>query len=226
MANAIIVDCEQRTPEWFQARAGILTATGAAKMLAKPLRSGGEPAERRDLRVNLAIERLTGQPVEENGFVSAEMKRGIELEPAALAAYEAATGILVQSVGFLRHPTLPIGCSPDGVIGDLEGGLELKCPKSATHLGYLRKPDKCPTEYIPQITHTLFVSGAPWWDFASYDPRLPEELAFFLVRVRREDVDLAGYEKALMGFLEEVEAEYRDIAALLAAAKERHAKPE
>ena len=218
MANAIIVECEQRTPEWFAARAGILTATGAADMLAKTLKSGGEPASRRDLRTRLVVERLTGQPAEENGYVSPEMKRGTELEPLALAAYEAATGALVQSVGFIKHATLPIGCSPDGVIGNLEGGVELKCPKSATHLGYLRHPGKCPAEYVPQITHTLYVTGAPWWDFVSFDPRFPEPLQLFRVRVFAADLNLTAYGQMVDAFLADVLAEFQEVAELLVAA--------
>lgn len=221
MANAIIVECEQRTPEWFAARAGILTATGAADMLAKPLRSGGEPACRRDLRTRLVVERLTGEPAEENGYVSPEMKRGTELEPVALATYEAATGLLVESVGFVRHETLPIGCSPDGIFTDfgtgaIVGGLELKCPKSATHLGYWRHPGRAPAEYVPQLTHTLFVTGAPWWSFCSFDPRFPEPLQLFHVRVMAADLDLAAYAKAVDSFLAEVEAEFQEVSALLA----------
>jgi hypothetical protein len=185
-------------------------------MLARPLKSGGEPAARRDLRVRIALERFTGVPAEDNGYVSPEMKRGTELEPAALAAYEAATGTLVQAVGFIRHGELPIGCSPDGVIGNLEGGVELKCPKSATHLGYWSNEGKVPAEYLPQLTHTLYVSGAPWWDFCSFDPRFPEPLQLFRVRVLRADVDLGIYEASLLGFLQEVEAEQAKVAALLA----------
>jgi hypothetical protein len=218
VASAIIVDCEQRTPAWFKARAGVLTATGAADMLAKALKSGGEPASRRDLRTRLVVERLTGEPAEENGYVSPEMKRGTELEPLALAAYEAATGLLVQSVGFIKHEFLPVGCSPDGVIGELEGGVELKAPKSATHLGYLRHPGKCPTEYVPQLTHTLFVTDAPWWDFCSFDPRFPEPLQLFRVRVFASDLNLTAYAELVDAFLAEVAAEFDEVAALLAAA--------
>jgi hypothetical protein len=216
VANAILVDCEQRSPEWFRARAGVLTATGAADMLSRALKSGGEPASRRDLRTRLVVERLTGQPAEEGGYVSPEMKRGTELEPLALEAYEAATGTLVQSVGFIRHAELPIGCSPDGVVGELEGGVELKCPKSATHLGYLRNPGKCPAEYVPQLTHTLYVTGAPWWDFVSFDPRFPEPLQLFRVRVFAADLNLVGYAAVVDAFLKEVEAEHQEVSALIA----------
>jgi hypothetical protein len=220
MSNFTVVECEQRSELWFAARVGVLTATGAADMLAKPLRSGGEPACRRDLRVRLAIERLTGQAAEDAAFVSADMRRGTELEPEAFAAYEAATGQLVQQVGFVRHNAFPIGCSPDGVIGDFEGGVELKCPKAATHLGYWRNAGQVPPEYLPQITHTLFVTGAPWWDFVSYDPRFPEPLRLYRVRVNASDVDLANYTKALASFLVEIDVEYGEVSAMVTARTE------
>jgi hypothetical protein len=144
------------------------------------------------------------------------MRRGTELEAEAVAAYETATGSLVQPVGFLLHPVLPVGCSPDGVIGDYDGGVEVKCPKMATHLSYLRSPQTCPSEYVPQVLHTLLVTGAPWWDFVSYDPRFPEELRLFVVRVHRDDNLIAEYEQSVLRFLEEVQQEQDAVAALLA----------
>ena len=66
------------------------------------------------------------------------MRRGCAREADGRDAYEAATGEIVQAVGFLRHETLPIGCSPDGIVGDFEGGLEVKCPKFTTHWDYLQ----------------------------------------------------------------------------------------
>ena len=99
------------------------------------------------------------------------------------------------------------GCSLDGHIGNFEGLFEAKCPKSATHLGYWRGPAKAPEAYIPQITHNLWITGAQWCDFLSFDDRFPEHLQTFLVRVKREDVDIDGYEKKALAFLAEVEAE-------------------
>mgnify|MGYP001584747982 CR=1 FL=1 len=210
--NFTVIECEQRSSEWFATRAGVLGASSAGDMLARI--KTGEASGRRDLRTRLVVERLTGQPVED-GYINADMQRGIDLEPEARAAYEAETSELVQQVGYLKHDTLPIGCSPDGIVGDFEGGVEIKCPRSANHLRYLR--EKClPLEYVAQITHSLFVTGAPWWDFVSYDPRFPEPLRVFIVRVRREEVDLAAYEVALSLFLTEVDKETAEVVALAA----------
>jgi putative phage-type endonuclease len=214
--NIRIVECEQRTPEWFAARAGRLTGSVADAILAK-LKSGGEPAARRDLRTLLAIEQITGAPAEVDSFINREMQRGIDLEPAALAAYEAETGRVVRKTGFITHVELQIGCSLDGDVDDLKGIVELKCPKSATHVSYLRA-GRMPPDYVPQVTHNLWVTGAEYCDFVSYDDRLPEGLQFFRVRVARADVDLKGYEAEARRFLAEVKVEVNELLSLRAAA--------
>ncbi len=205
-----VVDAEQRSPEWFLARLGRLTGSRAADMLATI--KTGEAAARRDLRIQLVCERLT-QTLQEDAFVNAAMQRGIELEPAAFRAYEALTGDLAQRTGFLAHDTLAIGCSLDGHVGDFTGILEAKCPKSATHLKYLRAKT-VPPDYLPQITHNLWVSGAEWADFLSYDDRFPPPLQTFLVRVHRSDVDLDAYISKALAFLDEVAAEVAAVKGL------------
>jgi hypothetical protein len=142
------------------------------------------------------------------------MRRGIEKEAAAVAAYEAATGLIVRPTGFLSHDTLPVGCSLDGHIGDFTGTLELKCPKMATHLDYLRAKT-VPTEYLRQITHHLWVTGAQWADFVSFDDRFPVPLRLTCVRVQRADVDLHAYELAMRLFLQEIEDECAAIHQLM-----------
>lgn len=206
--NFTVVDAPQRSEAWFQARAGLLTGSRAADMLSQI--KSGEAAARRDYRMQLVCERLTGQP-QEDGFVNAAMQRGIELEPKAFAAYEALTGSVVVRTGFLRHTTHLAGCSLDGHVDNFTGIVEIKCPKSATHLKYWRGKGEAPSEYLAQITHNLFITGAEWCDFLSFDDRYPEEMQTFLVRVRRDEVDIAAYEAAALKFLAEVETEVNAI---------------
>lgn len=208
----VIVNADQRSPEWFAARAGRLTGSRAADMLATI--KSGEAAARRDYRLQLVCERLTGQP-QEDGFVNAAMQRGIEMEPLAFMAYEALTGNMAQRTGFLSHVEHLAGCSLDGHVGNFEGIVEIKCPKSATHLKYLRDGG-IPKDYLPQITHNLWISGAAWCDFVSYDDRFPPELQVFHARVEAKDLDLVGYEKSALAFLAEVATE---VAALRTTAK-------
>lgn len=174
----------------------------------------GEAAARRDLRVKLALERITGTP-QEDTYINADMKRGTELEPDALAAYEAVTGRLVTSAGFLKHLEAQAGCSPDGLIDGGAGILELKVPRSANHLEWLLA-GVVPSEHKPQLMHALYVSGADYCDFASFDPRFPEGLQLFTVRMLRSPADMLAYSLTVTLFLSEVEREVENIRALAA----------
>lgn len=203
MRNFTVIEDEQRSEAWFRARAGRVTASRAADFLKKT--KSGYSTSRQNYAVQLVAERLTGLP-QEDGFQSQAMVRGIELEPQAFAAYEAATGEMATRVGFLAHNELPIGASPDGVIGDFDGILELKVPLPTTHLSYLRAKS-LPADYLPQVQHLLLVSGAQYCDFMSYCPNFPEALQVCLVRVQRSDVDLASYESELRTFLRDIDNE-------------------
>lgn len=209
----IICD-EQRTPEWHQARVGMVTGTDAKALLSRG-KGGDEAVGRRDLRAGLVAERMTGA-AQDDAFVTKEMQRGCELEGDAIAAYELRMDCAVQPVGFIRHMDLPVGCSLDGHVDDFTGIIEVKCPKTAIHFGYMRA-NRVPPEYLPQITHNLFVSGARWCDFVSFDPRLPAAGALFIKRIAREDIDLAAYDLALRLFLGEVDKEYAEIQRLMGA---------
>lgn len=210
----ITLDVPQRSPEWFAARAGLLTGSVASDMLAT-LKNGEYAASRRDLRVRLALERLTGAP-QESGYVNADMQRGIDCEPAARAAYEAATGAIVTETGFVRLTDYMAGCSLDGHLDDFATLVSIKCPKSATHLRYLREKS-VPSDYVPQMLHECWVTGARRYEFVSFDDRFPDKLR--LLRVVRDvtEDEVAAYEAKALAFLDDVAREVADIAALMAA---------
>jgi hypothetical protein len=210
-----VVGVTQGSPEWFAARCGLLTGSAAADVLAEVKTKGKEAADRRNLRVKLVVERLTGQP-QEDGYVSFDMQRGKDLEPAAFTAYAIDAGEIAKTYGFLAHDALPIGFSPDGIVGDFEGLVELKCPKSATHLGYL-KAGVLPSDYRPQVLHGLWVTGAQWCDFASFDPRFTPDLQLFRIRIERTpavELEIAAYRECALKFLQEVEDELAAVLTL------------
>ena len=163
----------------------------------------GEAAARRDYRMQLACERIT-QQAQEDTYVNAAMQRGIDLEDSAVGAYMALTGNLVATSGFLVHDTLMAGCSLDGDVDDLEGIIEVKCPKSSTHLGYL-ETHTVPANHLPQITHNLWITGAKWCDFVSYDDRFPAALQLFVARITPNEAAIEEYEARAMEFLQEVD---------------------
>lgn len=188
----------QGSPEWFAARCGRATASRFCDVLAKI--KTGEAAGRRNYRAQLVCERMTGAPAE--SFESPAMKWGTETEPFARAAYEEQTGNLVEQIAFIPHPDLMAGASPDGLI-EADGGIEIKCPNTATHIDTLLKgmsPD-----HIPQIQGCMWLSGRQWWDFVSFDPRLPEKLQLYVQRIPRDDTYIVQLGLAVMLFLGEVD---------------------
>jgi len=190
----------QGSDGWKAARAGCVTGSRVADMLATV--KSGEAAGRRNYRIQLAIERIKGKP-QEMEFYSSDMKRGNELEPLARMRYEAHTGNIVQEHGFLRHQSLMAGYSPDGSVDDWDGFIEIKCPKSANHWDIFSSR-KIPGEYLKQVTHGFWITGAKWCDFLSYDPEMPDGLDLVVIRVNRADVDLSAHESEVIKFLGEV----------------------
>ena len=210
--SVTIHHCDQRSDEWLALRAGILTGTGATAMLAKARKKGEESYQRRDVRLQLVCERLTGRSLDD-GFDTVWVRKGREREPLAVAAYEAVTGSLVASVGFVRDDTCAMGCSPDGLVEGGAGLLEIKCPKPATHLKYLRE-GRLPPEYEPQVRHTALVTGVQWVDFVSWCEEFPAALQLFVCRIKREDLALGTYYELAVAFLDEVDAEFAAVQTM------------
>ena len=211
MRKFIVIDEEQRSTGWSAARAGRLTGSRANCILAQG-RGGKESVQRRDYRLQLVAERISGYS-QENIFSTIEMQRGVELEPLAFAHYEAVTGQVVRKTGFLQHTELMAGCSLDGDINDFSGIVELKCPKMATHLAYRDDPQELRDEYFPQVRHNLWITGAAFCDLISFDDRLPPKKQFLRVRVEAYNADILSYEKEALKFLAEVDAKFSNIMA-------------
>jgi putative phage-type endonuclease len=196
-----VLDFPQGSDEWRRARCGLVTASRMDCVVAKI--KTGEAAARRDYRCELVAEILCGQP-QDNGYINAEMQHGIDNEPFARAAYEIATGKLVDIVGLVLHPTIErAAASPDALVGH-DGVLEIKCPKTATHLQYLMD-GKVPTKYEPQMSWQMACTGRSFADFVSFDPRLPENLQLFRVRMYRNDERIKELEAEVGSFLEDVD---------------------
>lgn len=209
-----IVEAEQRSEEWRAARAGRATGSRASDVMAKI--KSGEAAARRDYRMQLAIERITGGPMEDDGWRSKDMQRGVELECAALDTYEALSGNIIRRTGFLKMLGAMAGCSLDGDVSGFKIIVEAKCPKPAIHVEYIRTR-QIPRDYKFQVIHNMWVSGAEFCDFVSYCALMPEHLQYLCIRFPRDEVAIAEYEKELSRFLAEVKVEADELLQLRAA---------
>lgn len=206
------IQCDQRSLDWFAARLGRLTGSRAEDAM-KFLKSGLPAKARTDYRDELIAERITGQSDDEDPYISKAMQRGIDLEAAAFDAYEISTGLAVYRSGFLSCDEVMAGASLDGHISDgksIEGIIEIKALNSRNHLNILRE-GAIPEDKLPQLTHNLWVSGAAWVDFVSFDDRFPKPAQLFVRRLHAKDVDLRAYELAALKFLAEVQLEHQAI---------------
>jgi hypothetical protein len=222
MIRYITCEHEQGTEGWHQDRLGMVTGSACSAVFAQI--KTGEASTRADLRMDLLLERITGKS-QSSGFKSADMDWGTEQEPHARMAYEMKFERDITEAGFLYLPNLKAGCSLDGFITDgaNTGIYEAKCPKSKTHLGYL-DAGVLPSTYNHQVTHNLWITGADFCDFSSFDPRMPEELQQFHIRVWRDEAKIRAHEAGVRQFLLELdgaEAKMRARIALIRAAKKQ-----
>lgn len=204
-----IITAEQRSPEWHAARLGRLTGSVAGKMLAKVQR--GEAAGRRDLRLQLILERLT-QKSQGSTYVSAAMQQGIEREPLAIAAYEAETGLLFDQTGFLSHNELMVGASLDAHLGEFEVLVSIKCREAAAHWDFLRS-GIIPASAIAQMRHEAWIVGDTFREhhYVSWQPDFPEGKQIGVAIYTPKMLDLPEYEGEALKFLREVDIELEAI---------------
>lgn len=200
---------EQRTDEWFAVRCGKVTASRIADVVART--KTGYGASRANYMAELVVERLTNTRAE--SYTSAAMRWGIDQEPAARDAYSARTGELVTEIGFIPHPRIAMaGASPDALVG-VDGMVETKCPNTASHIEYMMEGEPA-HEYFLQMQWQMACANRQWNDFCSYDPRMPEGLQLFIVRVPRDDSVIEMLEAEVEKFLAELDVKVKTLEAL------------
>lgn len=199
----------QGSAEWHQIRLGKVTSSRVADVMART--KTGYGASRANYAAQLIAERLTGVPAE--SYVNAAMQHGTDTEPEARAAYEFYQGVTVEQVAFVPHPAIAeAGCSPDGLVGS-DGLVEIKCPNTATHLETLLG-QAIPSKYISQVQFQMACTGRKWCDWVSYDPRMPEHMRLFVMRLERDDRQISELETEVNTFLLEMSAKLAQLESL------------
>lgn len=190
---------EQGSEEWFKFRLGKVSASRVADLMAKT--KSGYAASRKNYMSELLCQRLTGQ--REEGFTSAAMQRGIDVEPIARGRYEVEADVLVVETGCIAHPHIDdFVASPDGLVGD-DGSLEIKCPNTATHIDFI-KTGKIPMRYQHQMTAQMLCAERQWCDFVMFDDRLPPHLAYKCIRFNLDSDMAEEMESEVKNFLIEL----------------------
>ena len=194
------LDISQGSEAWHALRCGKATASRIADIVRRT--KSGESASRARYLGEIVAERMTG--AQANGFKSADMQWGNDTEPQARAAYAFYYDADLTPVPFVDHPAIPMaGASPDSFVGS-DGLLEIKCPASHTHIATLLGAPIDP-DYLVQMQWQMACTGRAWCDWASFDPRMPEDMRLFVKRVERDQERIDELETAVRKFLAEVE---------------------
>lgn len=217
-----IFEVDQGSAEWFEARAGIPTASEFSTVMSEGRADGTMPNAMIDAIVKegasaavLAaavkaaksknsnpaamrqkyLDRLAGEII--TGELDPDNYSNAHLErgkemEAEARAWYALTFEPVQQVGFIRNGRA--GCSPDSLVGT-KGGLEIKTAMPTVHLPRLRKSE-LPAEHRAQVQGNMWIAEREWWDFLSYWPGLPP----LVLRVKRDDAYIAKLAAAVDAF--------------------------
>jgi hypothetical protein len=185
---------EQGTPEWFQVRSGIPTASEFATVMAKG-RDGGESKTRKTYMYKLAGELITGQVQE--SYNNHHMERGKEMEAEARDCYAYLKDLEPQRVGFIRNGKK--GCSPDSLI-ETNGMLEVKTALPHVLIEALLRED-FPPEHKAQCQGGLLVAEREWIDIIVYWPKMPP----FIHRAHRDEAYMKTMVSAIDQFNDELQ---------------------
>jgi hypothetical protein len=181
----------------------MITASRCADVIAVLARKKGEAANRRNYRMDVVSEILTGQPIIRTAWK--EMEWGKQNEPYAREEYGLVKGVLVETCGFVIHPRIPrFGCSPDGLVGD-DGLIQIKCGNTSTHLDWMLA-GKVPEEHAAQMLAEMACTGRQWCDFVSFDPRIADKnKQLFICRWQRDENLIRALEVEIEQFSREID---------------------
>lgn len=195
MSLTVYDDMEQGSPEWLQARCGIVTASTVGKLLTSTGKVANNDTSR-TLTETLIAERITGRS--EYVPPSRDMQRGTILESYARDLYGQHYAPVTE-VGFMRLDSgggHALGYSPDGLIGD-DGLIEIKSRNPRIHINTIMSGN-VPRANLPQLLAGLLVSGRAWIDYCSYSPGLP----LYVKRIYPNTVWFAAISEAVEMFTE------------------------
>jgi hypothetical protein len=195
-------DIEQNTDEWYNARAGIPTASQFSRIVTKTGRLSEQATK---YAYECVAEIYMQHPIERNFIVPRPMEWGHDYENEALLSYELLTNLNCKSGGFFTDNNFMYGASPDVRIYEndtLVGVAEIKCPQVPKHIEFVLMEGKINPEYIPQVQGHMLVTGCEWVDWFSYHPDLPHAL----VRTYRDEKFIELLKEQLFEFNNKIEA--------------------
>lgn len=221
-----IIDCEQRSQEWYQARMGIPTASEFSRIITPSGKASSSAVGYMGELIDEIVRPMSERPEDEQMAAfsgNRHTERGNDLEPKARNWYQFVTGAGLTHPGFVLMDDGRAGCSPDSFVFDAEvkglffngiplvgvmpaldsylprGGLEIKCPEGKKHATWMIEGG-LPDEHKQQVHGSMVVTGLKRWYFLSYCPGYKP----FLVNVEWDDYTTL-VAKHLKAFTDELE---------------------
>lgn len=123
---------------------------------------------------------------------------GTDMESMAREKYAEAMGYEVFETGFVPYSKYPklVGGSPDGIIRQENGIIEIKCPftleKHMLHLMYESQLEfrNNEEEYYWQCMGNILFTDADFCDFVSFCPYISKSKQLKILRVYRDEEDI------------------------------------
>ncbi|SUO95193.1 lambda exonuclease family protein [Suttonella ornithocola] len=200
-----ILDCAQGTEEWYAARLAIPTASRFDRIITA---TGKASSQSNDYLYELLAEHITGERKEIRQ--TDDMLRGIEREPQARAYYELETAYDVTEVGgIFLDDTRSVMCSPDGIIPEIQRGIEIKSPRLENHIRNCLE-QKLPTQYVLQVQGAMWITGYDTWDFISYCPEYTSQ-PLMILTIKRDEKLIEAMDKHIRAFSKKLEAYKKEV---------------
>jgi putative phage-type endonuclease len=199
----VIDNISQGTDEWMALRVGSPGASGMDKIITS---TGKLSTSRQKYLYQLAGEIITGAKAET--YQNGHMLRGTELEPEAREVFEFIHGPVQQCAVIYQDDRKLWHCSPDGIMPEIQAGIEIKCPSLPVHVEYLDK-GKLPTTYKVQVQASMMVTGWPVWWFLSYYPGMKP----LILPVERDEKLIPLIQEAVEEFCADLQTLVEKLAA-------------
>jgi hypothetical protein len=200
--SCIYLEAPQGSEAWLTGRAAAITASMAAEC-RKRLKSGPNKGDyskaAHDYAFKLAVERISGELLDDPQFDPWQARRGRELEPEARLLYEERRGVLVEQAGLALTEDRKFGASVDGLVGD-DGAVEIKCFLAPAKLAPILLCGDI-GDCADQVQTGMWITGRKWMDFVLYAPALScINRHLTIIRIDRNDNHIAQLETDLLEF--------------------------
>jgi len=184
MDTRIIIEAEQRSEGWHNARLGLFTSSEIWRLMTKPKAKGEVLSEGAKTYIMQKVaESLTG--IVEDVPVNKAMQWGIDNEPLAKQWLSKMHNFEIIETKFIYIEGMNYGGSSDGWIREIDSALEVKCLNTANHLTEIRCAESVESirqnlsNRYWQITSDAYLRNASKCTLCWFDSRVPNDFGLF-----------------------------------------------